>query len=83
MKEKGDFVEEPKDVAQLLNKYFVEIGKNVACFSGRRTRQIVQTRSPYQSAASLPQLISNNSLLNPVLTPCSNFFFSALSFSFL
>ena len=27
MKENGDFVEEPKDVAQLLNKYFVDIGK--------------------------------------------------------
>ena len=30
MKENGDFVKEPKDVAQLLNKYFVDIGKNMA-----------------------------------------------------
>ena len=33
------------------------------CSSARRTRQIVQARSPYQTAASLPQMISNNSLL--------------------
>ena len=30
MKENNDFVEEPKDVAQLLNKLFVDIGKNMA-----------------------------------------------------
>ena len=30
MKGNGDFVEEPKDVAQLLNKFFVDIGKNAA-----------------------------------------------------
>ena len=29
MKENGDFVEEPKDVAQLLNKFFVDIEKNI------------------------------------------------------
>ena len=27
MKENGDFVEEPKYAAQLLNKYFLDIGK--------------------------------------------------------
>ena len=30
IKENGDFVEESKDVAQLLNKFFVNIGKNMA-----------------------------------------------------
>ena len=30
MKENGDFVKEPKDVAQLPNKFFVDIGKNMA-----------------------------------------------------
>ena len=29
MKENNDFIEEPKDVAQSLNKFFVDIGKNM------------------------------------------------------
>ena len=35
MKENGDFVEEPKDDAQLQNKFFVDIGKNMAFFLER------------------------------------------------
>ena len=59
MKENGDFVEEPKDVAQLLNKYFVDIGKNMA-------RAIPSIHSTYKPP---PSIYSKNSLFMSPTTP--------------
>ena len=51
------------------------------CSSARRTRQVVQARSPYQTAASLPQMISNNSLLISFVLPPSFSLLRSLSLS--
>ena len=59
MKENGDFVEEPKDVAQLLNKYFVDIGKNM-------TKAIPPIHSTYKPP---PSTYSKNSLFMSPATP--------------
>ena len=59
MKENGDFVEEPKDVAQLLNKYFVDIGKNMA-------KAIPPIHSTYKPP---PSTNSKNSLFMSPTTP--------------
>ena len=59
MKENGDFVEEPKDVAQLLNKYFVDIGKNMA-------KAIPPIHSTYKPP---PSTYSKNSLFMSPTTP--------------
>ena len=59
MKENGDFVEEPKDVAQLLNKFFVDIGKNMA-------KAIPPIHSTYKPT---PSTYSKNSLfMSPTTT---------------
>ena len=59
IKENGDFVEKPKDVAQLLNKYFVDIGKNMA--------EVISTiHSTYKPP---PSTYSKNSLFMSPTTP--------------
>ena len=59
MKESGDFVEEPKDVAQLLNKYFRDVGKNMA-------KAIPPIHSTYKPP---PSTYSKNSLFMSLMTP--------------
>ena len=59
MKENSDFVEEPKDVAQLLNKYFVDIGKNMA-------KAIPPIHSTYKLP---PSTYSKNYLFMSTTTP--------------
>ena len=59
MKENGEFVEEPKDVAQLLNKFFVDIGKNMV-------KAIAPIYSTYKFP---PSTYSVNSLFMSPTTP--------------
>ena len=59
IKENGYFVEEPKHFAQLLNKFFVDIGKNMA-------KAIPPIHSTYKPP---PSTYSKNSLFMSPATP--------------